>query len=300
MKFGNSKPTYEKPTSGVGVVKLGKSTFSVDLEYSTGKNKKTGKYEYDTETFKFNLDVLEELDFLPEDFELKNGKSYFMSIKTGTEEILQLRPASGFYPVKFAGLAHSRDKDGDIDPHEILITEGDGEYGKFWQFVAELEVTDGPNAGIKYPVYLPLASEDSKTGEPRYKFYMDDGKFVVMRGPKSGEKVKMLDDLIQLSGIAEYSFKMDNDEEYEVQDVLAMIEKAGKKMGNTFSMLVEKGYPKTLTADENAETDEIVEDVEEEVEEKPVKKSVKKVVEVVEDDEEEAPKKAKKRWVDED
>lgn len=275
MDYKNSKPKYSKPTAGCGIAKVGKSTWSIDVEY--GVKNKRGEWDTESETFSFKNSQTGELE------EVKNGKSYFISIKPdnkGGGEILQLRPAKGIFDVKFVGF--SRDHD---DEDVIMILESDGDYGKFWQIVANLEVVSGDFAGVLFPVYLPLANEDKKTGDPQFKFYWEDGIFNVLVGKKSGEKVKMFRDLVYCSGLSDYQFKIENDEELEVEDVLMLVEKAAKKLKKVFAAVVDKGYPKTVTDKESGD---------EEVEDEPV---TKKVTKKVEDEEEDEPVKKVKKTV---
>ena len=241
------------------------------MEYSV-KNKR-GEWDTESETFSFKNSVTGDLD------EVKNGKLYYISIKTGkTNEILHLRPAKGIYDVQFVGFSRDRE-----DEDMVMILESDGDFGKFWQIVANLEVKSGDFEGVLFPLYLPLASEDKKTGDPQFKFYWEDGLFNILIGKKSGEKVKIFRDLVYYAGLSDHQFKIENDEELEVEDVLMMVEKAAKKLKKTFLAVVERGYPKTLTNNENNEEHE---EVEETVEDEPVvtKKVTKKVVEEVEDE----------------
>lgn len=306
MEFKNSKPEYSKPVSGTGIVKVGEGRFSIEVTSYAGNDKK-GNPEYDTQLFKFkNSQLPEWLE------EVKNGKTYYISVKPdgkGSGEILQMRPAGGIYTVVFSGFARERD-----DENAILIIEGDGKFGKYWQIVAELEVVSGEYKGIKYPIYLPLAGEDPNNGEPQFKFYWDDGIFTVLVGKKSGNPVRLFKDLIHFTGVDEYKFKIENGADYEIEEVLELVEKVAKKLKQKFMMVAEAGRPKSFTdaedvTEETTESDEepkttkkskVVEDADPDEDEpkKPVKKS--KVVD--EEPEEDTPpqKPAKRRPVFED
>lgn len=288
MEFKNKKPEYAKPTTGTGVVKVGEGRFSIEVTSYVGQDKK-GNAEYEKELFKFKTSQLPEtLD------EVKNGKTYFISVKPdgkGSGEILQMRPASGVYTVSFAQFARERD-----DEDEVLIIEGDGKFGKYWRIVAELEVVAGEFKGIRYPAYLPLASEDANTGDPQFKFYWDDGVFTILVGKKSGQPVKMFKDLVHFMGVDEYQFKIEDGEDYEVDEVLLMVEKVAKKLKKKFVLVAEGGYPKSFTDSEEDADD--VEPDEEDDDPKLAKKS--KVVEEELEDETPAPKAKRKPKFDED
>lgn len=260
--------------SGVGKSKIGGSSWTILVE-SNVRDPKTGEWGKESEKFNFKLDETGPLE------EVKNGKSYFIAVRPdgkGSGEILQLRPAMGTYPVRMVGFSMERD-----DDSKLLIINNKGEFGQFWQIVAELEVASGGFAGVKYPLYLPLADEDKETGNPRLKFEIEDGLFNVYVGKKSGEKVKMFRDLVHYTGLDTTKLPLTEEdlEEAEVDEILKVVGKVAKKLKKVFSATIENGKPKTLSP---YELDE--EEVEEEVVEEVPAPKKKAKVEVVEEDDE--------------
>jgi len=290
-----TKQKFEKPVNGVGTVKLGRNSWSIEVLHRNDKGKE------DTTRFSFKLDDLPEN--LPEEFALKNGKAYFVSVRADGSAINQLRPAKGMFNMKCSGLA--KDDDGNI-----LVLERTGQYGKYWQFIAEMIVTSGENKGILYPLYLPLGDE-GKNG-PRYRFVPDDdGNFTVVGNPDKSKNVAQLFDFITCTGLAdvEIPFPEGDPEDLDVQEVLEVIDKNVRKLKRTFQIIVENGYP-TKLGDFNGDTEDEDEDAPEEVdeteeEETPktrtakAKATGKKAAEADEDDEEEV-KPRKRPKFDED
>lgn len=300
MKF--SKPKYQKPITGVGVFKLGKTSFSVDVQF------KDAKGNDDSENFSFKLSDLPE--DLPESFDLRNGVSYFWNIRADGSAINNVRPAKGTFNVVCDGVT----KD-DKDNYQVI--ERTGDFGKYWQVVVNLRVVDGNAAGILFPCYLPFASEYK--GERQERFVDDgEGNLTIVGNPDKSRAIAQLFDLIEYAGLADTEIPFPDSE--DEQDVLAVFSKALRKAKKKFMLIVEKGYIKSMASvddtdedaedDEEIETDEDeVEEVEEEVVEEPKKKVSKKLPEVVEkvskavkkapvvedDDEVEQPKKKSKR-----
>lgn len=302
MQYNKTVPN--RIVSGVGKAVVSDKYWTIDLEHNVkGKN---GKWEVEVESLKFKHSETGDLE------EIKNKKQYMVSVKPdgkGGGEILQLRPAIGNYQVKFSGWANDRE-----DEDAVLILEKKGDFGKYWEVVANLEVVGGEFAGVIYPLYVSLASEDKQTGDPIFKFSIEEGIFTVYVGSKSGEKVKRFRDLVKYSGLSNYKLNIADPEDLEVDEILRIVEKGAKKLKKVFSVTVEDGYPKTLSpfeTDEDAEEVEVekpakkkvVEVEEEEVEETPVKKPAKKVVVADDEEEETQPKKkatARKPQFDED
>lgn len=276
------KPKFERPITGVGVVKLGKSTFSVEVAYKNEKGKD------DSESFQFKMKDLPE--DLPEGFELKNGKSYWFNIRADGSAINNIRPAKGVFKVKCVGMATKEDDRGN---EEFVVLEKKGDFGAYKQIVANLVVQEGDAAGTVFPQYLPFGSENSK-GDWTYRFAPDeDGNFTVVGNPDKSKNVAALFDFVQYTGLGDVELPFPDTE--DEQDVLEVLHKAIRKQKKVFSLIVENGYTKSMTsADDDVEVEEVDED------EAPAPKKSKKVVE--EDDEEVvAPKKsAKKVVVDDD
>lgn len=261
MRF--SKPKYQKPVTGVGVFKLGKNRFSVDVQFKDAKGNE------DSENFSFQLSDLPE--DLPETFELKNGSSYFWNIRADGSAINSARPAKGMFSVVCTGIAKD-DKD------NFLVMEKLGQYGKYWQIVANLVVTDGNATDIVFPLYLPFAGTDSRSGDRFDRFVADDdGNFTIVGSPDKSKAVAQLFDFIEYAGLSDVEIPFpDSDDE---QDVLAVFSKALRKGKHEFMIIVEKGYVKSMASINDDESDD-----DEDVEVTPI---VKKKVVVDEDDDEE-------------
>jgi hypothetical protein len=302
VKF--SRPKYQKPVTGVGVFKLGKTSFSVDVHY------KDAKGNDESENFSFKLSDLPE--DLPETFELRNGGQYFWNIRADGSAINSVRPAKGTFNVVCDGVT----KD-EKDNYQVI--ERTGDFGKYWQVVVNLRVVDGNAAGILFPCYLPFASEYK--GERQERFVDDgEGNLTIVGNPDKSRAIAQLFDLIEYAGLADIEIPFPDSE--DEQDVLAVFSKTLRKAKKKFMLIVEKGYIKSMASIDDADDEEVedeeeietdedeVEEVEEEVVEEPKKKVSKKLPEVVEkvskavkkpvvedDDEEEVeqPKKKSKR-----
>lgn len=281
MKF--TKMKFEKPLSGCGVVTLGKSTFSFDLEH------KDAKGNADTTHFSLGHDLLP--DDLPETFRLKNGKAYWFNIRADGSAINNVRPATGRFKVVCSGIAKN------VETGEFTVIEKGGDFGKYWQYVAELEVVEGPNKGIKYPLYLPLASENKKTGEPQLKYHADaEGNFSPMGDPDKSANIRRLFDWIICSGLVNITMVWKEEYDSDSQPLLKALDKAVRKLSVEFEMVAKNGYPDYMAS---LEVEDDAADDEDEVEEEETPKAkAKKVVE--EEDEEDQPKAKAKKVVDED
>jgi hypothetical protein len=255
--------------TGVGTVALGKSTLSFDLEYKNDKGK------MDSEHFSFKHSDIP--DDLPDGFKMKNGKEYWFNIRADGSQINNIRPASGTFKVHASGVA--KDQEG----KEFSVIEKTGDYGAYCQFVVDLEVLEGSNTGITYPLYLPLSNTNK--GTVQLKFGPDDeGNLSPMGNPEKSANIRRLFDFIICSGLVDVTMPWKDEYVDDVQLFLKAFDKAIRKLDVTFELKAKNGYPDYMgsieTEDEEVETEEEVED-----EPVPAKKSTKKVV--VEDDDEE-------------
>lgn len=274
------KNEFKKPLAGVGLVKLGKSSFTVELTY------KNESWKDETDTFQFKNDAIPES--LQDVFGLKNNKSYFFNIRADGSAINDIRPAKGMFKAKCLGL-HTND-DG-----EFVVIEKSGTYGKYWKFIADLQITSGEYKGIIFPLYLPLGSEDPKSGEINSKFRADDDGYIDLYGdPDKSMPFKMLLKFMICTGLMATNIRYPEDD--EMQSVLKAISKTIKKQDKSFSMSVAEGYPDALSElDEDEDTEVSQEDDDED------DVPVKKVSKVVEDDDDDKPvKKSSKAKFEED
>lgn len=260
MKFVRTK--FEKPITGTGVVKVGEKTFTINLEYKDEK----GNVQEDKFTFKLS-DIPETL---PDGWEPKSGKEYFVSVSADGGTLLNIRPAKGTFTVRCDNLSETKDGD-------YLLLQREGQYGPYSQFVPLLTVQDGPHKGIDYPIYLPYSSGDTA------RFANEDGLMAVVGNPEKSKPIAALFDWITYTGIAdmEIPYPEDDDEPNDdPQEILGTLHKAVKKAKQKFTLLVENGYPKALSEidedDEPAEKDEPAEsEPADEVDEKPKDKKKK-------------------------
>lgn len=264
------KTKNEKPISGIGVVQTGEKSFTIDLEYDDGKEKKF--------TFKF-ADLPETH---PEGWMPKPGKEYWAKISANGQELQDIRPAKGTFELRSLGIAETSDGD-------YFIHLKEGTYGPYSQFIVNLEVQKGVNKGIVYPLYLPLTSGDKCRFEAD-----DDGLFTVTGNPDKSKSVAMLFDFVEYAGLTDIDieFPMDGDEPSEdLQDILDALNRPLRKQKRVFTGLVENGYVKSITELDEADEPE-PEDAE--PDEKPAKKSAK--AEPEEEPEEKPKKRNKPNW----
>lgn len=253
MKLTHTKS--EKPISGLGTISVGNKTFTIDLTYKDSKGReKEGKF-----TFKHS----ELPEGLPEGYELKSGKEYFVNISSDESTLRDIRPASGSFRLRCTDFARTDDDD-------FFILLGEGDYGPYSKFIANLTVQSGPHKGVVYPLYLPLTSGD------RHRFNPDDDGMIELTGnPEKSAAIRMLFNFATYSGLADLDleFPMDGDEpDYDPQLLLDILCKAVKKQKQDFTGLVSKGYIEALAElDDDTVSDNEPESAEEAEEEKPKK-----------------------------
>lgn len=242
------KSNFEKPLTGTGKVTIGEKTFTLNLTYKTGKDKSGDPI---TETEKFTFKKSELPDTLPDGWELSAGKDYFASVSADGSKLLNIRPAKGTFQVRCSSFSEK-------DEGDILLIVQEGQYGPYSQFVPLLTVQKGPHKGIQYPLYLPYGSD----GKSRF-VAGDDGNMEIVGNPDKSKGVAMLFDFLTYTGIIEreIEFPLDGDEpDDDPQSVLGTLLREIKKAKQDFLILVENGYPKSLTELEEEPTDTVSHD----------------------------------------
>ena len=268
MKFLQQK--FDKPLTGTGKVLVGKRTFSFDLEQKGGE----------VEHFSFPNSALPE--DLPDNFKIKNGGRYWFNIRADGSAINNIRPASGFFSVVANGVAKNEEG-------QYTVIESTGDFGRYWQFVVELIVTQGSAEGITFPLYLPLANENKK-GEPVLKFGADpEGNLSPMGNPAKSTNIKRLFDFIIASGLVDITMVWKDKYAEDFQSFLGAFDRAIQKSGQTeFGLVVARGYPDSMTPTdaEPVEDEEVDDEVEDDDEVAAPVKSKSKVAPVDDDDDE--------------
>jgi len=243
-----TKKSGEKGIAGVAVCKVGEKNVTFVM--------KDGEHE--DERFPFKISQFPE-EF-PEDVVLENGKEYFISMNSTGDELRGIRPARGLHSVKVVDFARTQDED-------FLVLDKDGQWGKYQQFIPQLEIVSGKYKGIRIPIYITIGNEDS----PKMQ---DDGEGnVTLVG--NLEKSKSF---AQFFDLWVYGLGEEENVEYDddIQVLLKNLLKAFLRKKRTFFVLLEKGYVKSMSSDEEQETETTDEDEAEEKEVPKAKKSFKK------------------------
>lgn len=265
--------SYDKPISGVATVTVGRKSFTISLTYKDSKDRTK------TEDLEFGQDELPE--DLPDGWQLKDGKKYFVAVSSDMDKLLTIRPAKGTYEFTCSGIAKTRNGE------DFFVNERTGDYGPFAQFVANLMVTKGPDKGIIYPHYLPLSSGDRMRFVPE-----NDGTMGIAGNPEKSRPIANLYDWVEKTGLDDpdsppkYPTDDDDEPSTDPQDILAVLDKEVRKRKRIFMGMVELGYIKSLgDADDDPDPDDdetpatkrrsVKADENDEAEEKPVAKKRK-------------------------
>lgn len=259
------KVSGNKPNAGLFMCFTSGKTFTLQAMKRTDDF----KWVEDKRGEKYNFRASDLPENVGDNFLIKNGAKYHCRISEEGDELLDIRPAVGNFVGRFKGLAEDRDGG-------IFVNEKEGKWGKYMQFVAEIEVTEGKFKGVIYPKYVAFTSWDKKEQECVPLFGDDDGELTY-------GATKQLQEFFEFSGLAdpEVGIKYDDD----LQVLLTNISRKLAKLNNVFNFSVENGYPAAITAhedwDEDDTDDEDVDedtddDVEEDVEDEEVKETPKK------------------------
>ena len=249
------KVSSGKPLAGLMICYTGDKSFTLQEMKKNDNN----KWVKDERGAKHQFRRSDLPDTLSSKFVLKNGIPYHCRVSSDGEELLDIRPATGSFVGKFVGLATNNDGD-------IFTQEKDGKWGKYQSFVAEVEVTEEPFKGVRYPKYVIFTSWDKKAQECS-PLFMDDGEGYLAYGD-----TKQLTELFEFSGLADVNIKYSDD----LMEMLGRISAKLAKSDSIFRFSVEKGYPQDLLPEvdylgddeEDADDDDAEDDDDDEVEEK--------------------------------
>lgn len=256
-KMNTFKPQGQR-VAGLCKVKPGRDSFTLVFRPKEGEEPFKATFSND--------DLPEHLQ--DSGFVLSRGEYWARLYK---DELADIRPASGSFVGRFKGLSVTEDGDIWFQVAEDRFKKG----RQKGQFIAEIVVDAGDNAGAVFPKYITFTSWDEKLQKAVPMFGADQDGYLTMA------EFKGLMELFNFSGVLE-----DCDIEYtdDLPQLFQRIHKKIKKLSrsddNRFRFTVESGYPKdieALTDYDLDEDDDIEEDIDDDDEEEvPAKPEPKK------------------------
>jgi len=172
-----SKQTYEKPTYGVGRVVIGTSSFSITAKIKE-KDKEGNTVSEEQKSWKFDLSILNEIDDIPDGFELVDKAKYAFVISADGQKLFHLRPANvDNVDLDFCGF--KRTAEGTYllkiyDAQDFKTKQPTGK--KVIKFYPEFKVVteDSPAFWFVYPQVLGGVNFSDSRGNPHFARLSDD------------------------------------------------------------------------------------------------------------------------------